>query len=119
MAKFDERLNQLFKMEKLSTVTAKTKIGISKTQLGRYLSGHYEPSLKNILILSKYFNCSIDYLIGLSDNKCFYYDNLPDFNLFLKRYQELLESNNTTHYQISKELKIKDISPVCAYIFPS
>lgn len=107
MSNFQERLSMLFKSERLSLATANTKIGISKTQLGKYLSGYYIPSLKNAIKLASYFNCSIDYLVGKDDVKNKYIiSNEPNFDKFLNRYKSLLIENNLNHYKITKQLGI-------------
>lgn len=107
MSNFDENLAILFKNENLSTVSAQKLLGISKTQLGRYLSGFYEPTLKNALKICNYFQCSIDYLMGLDieKNKFKNFKN-PSFETFIDRYFSLLKKNNISHYKIAKELNI-------------
>ena len=49
MSKFGENLKELMNDENSTTVTLNKEIGISKTQLGKYLSGYYEPTLKNAI----------------------------------------------------------------------
>lgn len=107
MSKFCERLKDLFKSECLSTISANQKIGISKTQLGKYLSGYYLPSLKNAIKICNYFHCSLDFLCGTDEIKN-RFDLLhePSFSVFIKRYSELLLKNNISHYQLTKQIKI-------------
>ena len=46
------------------------KLGsISQSTLSNYETGKREPKLKNLIELSRYFNCSTDYLTGESDIK--------------------------------------------------
>lgn len=105
MSNFVYRLKTLFKDAGLSTVSGQQLLGISKTQLGRYLSGYYVPSLKNALTICKHFDCSLDYLLGISDIKN-QFENIkePDFETFKSRYLNLIEEHKTSIYQIAKEL---------------
>lgn len=107
MSNFCEVLRNLLKREKLSLMKAQQELGISRTQLGRYISGYYMPTLKNALIICDYFKCSLDYLLGKDDIPNWYGDfNEPDFDKFSKRYAELLIKNDTNHYRLTHELKI-------------
>ena len=106
MSKFVERFTLLLQSRKLNTQSLKKEIGISTTQSGRYLSGYYEPSLKNALKICDYFGCSLDYLMGLDTeinrNK---QTQAPSVDKFLNRYNSLLKENNTNHHRVAKELK--------------
>lgn len=105
MSKISEIINKLVKSENLSTVSANKVLGISKTQLGRYLSGFYEPSLKNAIIICNHFKCSLDYLLGLDFNiNRFGKLNEPNFDIFLNRYFSLLDQRKISHYSLANEL---------------
>lgn len=102
MSKFGENLNDLMKDKNLSTIDIKNLIGISTAQTGRYLSGHYEPTLKNALKICNYFNISLDYMLGIDDipNR---YESFkePKYEIFIERYYKLMNENKTNHYQVS------------------
>ncbi len=67
MSQFSIRLNQLRKEANLSMGELSRKIGsISQSTLSNYETGKREPKLKNIIELSRYFNCTTDYLTGES-----------------------------------------------------
>ena len=100
------RFTFLLQSKNMNTQSLKKEIGISTTQSGRYLSGYYEPSLKNALKICDYFNCSLDYLVGLDNEiKRNKQTQTPNAAKFLSRYNELLKQNNTNHYRVAKELK--------------
>ena len=44
-------------------------IGVSKAALSNYLVGNNFPSTERLLKIADFFNCSLDYLIGLSDTR--------------------------------------------------
>lgn len=106
MSKIAERLKLLMSEENINNVELMNCTGISKNQIGKYLSGFYEPSLQNALLISKYFNCSLDYLVGLEDEiNTFGKFGKPNVGKFLLRYKELLIKNKTNHSQICTLLK--------------
>lgn len=43
--------------------------GISQSTLSKYESGDLVPTTDNLLILAKYYNTSIDFLMDLTDEK--------------------------------------------------
>lgn len=65
--------------------------GISKNQISKYVSGIYLPTLKNALKLSKFFDCSLDYLFGIENIPNKYNAPLgePIFDVFLERLEKL------------------------------
>lgn len=66
---------------------------ISKNQISKYISGQYLPTLKNAIKLSKFFDCSLDYLFGIEDIPNKYNSPLlePKLNVFLERVEKLTE----------------------------
>ena len=68
LSKFPERLKELREEEGLSMGELSREIGtISQSTLSNYEGGKREPKLENIIELSRYFNCTTDYLTGESD----------------------------------------------------
>ena len=67
MVYFKDRLKELryekkISQEELGKIVATSKMGISHWE-----SGHSEPSIKQLIILAKFFDVTVDYLIGYSD----------------------------------------------------
>ena len=83
--------------------------GVSAMRFSRYLKG-FTPTIDVTLKIAKYFNCSLDYLFGLSEDKqtkkykTFDYD----INKFLGNYNKLLEENNITHFKFMKNSKFDE-----------
>lgn len=50
-------------------LTNKYEIRIDKSMLSRWENGVNEPSLARAVVLAKYFDCSLDFLIGLTDDR--------------------------------------------------
>ncbi len=77
--------------------------GVSAMQFSRYLKGSI-PTIDVTLKIAKYFNCSLDYLFGLSeDKKTKKYKTFDyDISKFLENYNKLLNENNITHFKFIK-----------------
>lgn len=65
---FSVRLKELRAKKQLMQQTVANDCNLSVRQLIRYEQGVSEPTLTGLIILSRYFNVSIDYLVGESDN---------------------------------------------------
>lgn len=65
---FKDRLKQLRNNHGISQQTLASKVGVSDTALQNYEYGKREPALSTIISLADYFDVSIDYLVGRSDN---------------------------------------------------
>ena len=67
MASFKERLKEL-RLEQLLTQRQLGKIlNTSNMAISHWESGHSEPSIKQLIALSIFFDVSVDYLVGKSD----------------------------------------------------
>ncbi len=76
---------------------------VSAMQYTRYLKGSI-PTIDVTIKIAKYFNCSLDYLFGLTDikNNKKYKTYNYDMSKFLSNYQNLLDENKITHYKFIK-----------------
>ena len=66
---FSDRLRYLRMSRGFSRKEVYEAIGSSKPSYYRYENGDSEPSTQKLIALAKYFNVSIDYLVGLSNYK--------------------------------------------------
>ena len=67
MTSFPERLKELRKDKKLSQNALSKRIGISQAAIAKWEKGTRTPSMECIIILTKYFNVTAGYLLGLED----------------------------------------------------
>jgi len=65
---FPERLLSLRKERKLTQKQIYEAIGMSMLGYQRYEYGTREPAFRSLLALADYFDVSLDYLVGRSDN---------------------------------------------------
>ena len=65
---FSQRLTFLLEERGITAYRISKDTGISDSMLARWKSGERLPSLERVIDLAKYFNVSIDYLVGRSDD---------------------------------------------------
>ncbi len=65
--KFGERLKELRIEKSVGQVELSAAIGVSKGIISLWENGQREPKLSNLVALAKYFQVTIDYLVGLED----------------------------------------------------
>jgi transcriptional regulator with XRE-family HTH domain len=64
-----ERIKKLREQHNLSQIRLARALGITNVQLSRYETGDRNPDPEIIKKIADYFNCTTDYLLGLSDNQ--------------------------------------------------
>ena len=64
---FNVRLKQLRQKRKLTQSELANILGLKPTAISNYESKRNEPSFDKLIALSKYFDVSCDYLLGVSD----------------------------------------------------
>ena len=69
MIEFGEILRELRTDKKLTQPQLAEAIGVSKSMISMWETGINEPTASNIMKLSKFFDVTTDYLLGLSLNK--------------------------------------------------
>lgn len=68
MSTLSARLIELRKEKGLTQKNLADLLGIAPVSWQRFEYGSSKPKLENIIILADYFNVSIDYLVGRTDN---------------------------------------------------
>lgn len=101
----NETIEELM-LEGSHTITSLSKdLGIGYKQLSNYVKGIYVPSLKNAILIADYFNCSLDFLCGLTDLRLKHKYSKPDY-LFYERYKQALNNLKISHYKLCKDTGI-------------
>lgn len=67
MNKFKDNLKLLRQEKNLGQIELAKILGVSKGIISLWENGLREPTLSNLMAISKYFKVSIDYLVGLED----------------------------------------------------
>lgn len=61
---FGERFKEVCKANKISRYKITQKTGIAESVMRYWIQGKTQPSISNVIKLAKFFNCSIDYILG-------------------------------------------------------
>jgi len=106
LSNFSERLSELIIEHELTTDKLAAELGVIGSTVRRWKQAKRSISLSNALLLANYFDCSLEFLIGKTDNKL---DFTPKEHLpFYERLREVMEEKNVTWYQIVKDDIVSD-----------
>ncbi len=100
-----QNLEDLMFDNDLSIAELARKVKIQYKTISNYYKGEYMPSIKNAIKLADFFNCSLDFLVGLSDEEGFGKYTTPTLN-FYEIYKKELGSQNLSHYRLAKDTNI-------------
>lgn len=105
MSKFQERLQGLLIENDLSRLQLSKKINISFETLNGYFNKNFYPELNVAIKISRYFNCSLQYLMGLTEE----YNNYQINNLsFIETIKKLLKENNLSIEKFMNALNMSE-----------
>ena len=65
---FNIRLKEIRKSRKETQVSIAEKIGLTERQYQRLEANNSKPNYESLISLADYFNVSLDYLVGRTDN---------------------------------------------------
>lgn len=65
---FSHRIKQLRTIKKISSQTLANAIGVSRPAISRFEHALDFPHVNTLIALADYFNVSLDYLVGRSDD---------------------------------------------------
>ena len=93
---FNVRLKQLRTKRKLTQSELAEILDLKPTAISNYESKRNEPSFEKLILLSKYFDVSCDYLLGLSDSYLPIGGEVLDKDIveFFNLYQQLDEKHS-------------------------
>lgn len=86
---FGERLALLRKEKKLSQYELADKLGFTRGQIANYEQGKRQPDFETLQKLADFFDTSIDYLLGRTDDRR---RNLEKENKIIKDAEDLLKA---------------------------
>ena len=64
---FKENFKQLRLEKGIGQVELSNALGVSKGVISLWENGLREPTMSSLIVIAKYFNVSIDYLVGIED----------------------------------------------------
>ncbi|MCL2861427.1 MAG: helix-turn-helix domain-containing protein [Firmicutes bacterium] len=99
LSEFGDSLKELMLEKDLTSVALSKAIKISDSTIGGWKNGEHFITLSNALKLADYFECSLEFLFGLSDTRLDYIPHAcPPFYIRLK---EIMKLQNISGYKIS------------------
>ena len=108
MSNFNDRLKELMIENNCLQIDLVKNTGLASSVVSNYYNG-VEPTIKNLIILSDYFNCSVDFLLGVvEDDKVrnFRKNYIFDKEVFITRFNLLKQGKSD--YIVAKEIGINN-----------
>lgn len=106
LTKFAERLKDLVDESQLTATEIGEKLGLGNSAISHYMTGRYMPNLQTTIKLADYFNCSIDYLLGITDdNSDKNFKSCPPFG---KRFDAICKEKGITRYKLKNLANISE-----------
>ena len=102
LSKLSERIKELAFECSVKMTELATALGVKPSTLYRYVNGERTPSFQNFIKLLEYFNCSADFLLGLTDYPPLNTTYLPA-PAFSTRFRYLLDTHAVTQYALHKK----------------
>lgn len=108
LSKFAERLSELIFDTGSTVKQLAEEVPIDISVLRRYLRGETLPSLNYAVLLADRFNCSLDYLFGLSENtETTFKKTLPGFS---DSFRKILTEKKISRYKIYTKTSLSEQS---------
>ena len=104
LARFSERLKELMTDNGLNTLSLEKATGCTNSNISKWLHRKKAPTLNSLIILSDFFECSLDYLTGRSDDMS--RGTITTVSTFKDRLNTLIKSSGKSVFRISKEIPI-------------
>lgn len=101
---FADNITELMFDNKMDVKSFSNKLDIGLSECYRVLRKENLPTFRTIIKIADYFECSIDFLLGLSPHLSDYKLNYtPPFNI---AFAQILNEYGITRYQLNKHTKI-------------
>ncbi|MBR2969885.1 MAG: transcriptional regulator [Clostridia bacterium] len=102
MEKFSKRLLELEKDNGINHEDLAKILGLSHVHLiYPWINGEYYPSIPNLMKIARYFECSLEYLLGRTENTeiAKYKDNKVNF---IDRFENIIKDKHITKTSLVK-----------------
>ena len=107
--KFKSNIKLLRKDFNLSQPQLAKETGFANSEISYWENGERTPNAKVVIILSRYFQVTTDYLLKLNDDNSSVYrseDYYADMSLLSKRLKELRTKRNLSQSELAKYVNI-------------
>jgi DNA-binding XRE family transcriptional regulator len=103
--KFQERLQDLILENNINRLQLAKILSISSTTINGYFNNNYYPQIDIAVKMADYFNCSLDYLFGLSEVIS---NENKNANAFIVNFGNLLAKNKMPIARALREMKMSE-----------
>lgn len=106
LSNFKENLYDIIMEEGINFTELAKRTQMPSGKMSIYSRGFYLPNVENLLKIANYKNCSVDYLLGLTDSPEYTKSkkNLTFYEILI----QLLKERKTSYYKVSKELHLSN-----------
>lgn len=106
LSKFSERLGELIFYAQKTQEQVAFDLNCAQSSISRYLSGRALPTLETAVSIADYFNCSVDFLLGLkSENEGGKFNACPPFG---ERLLQICSEKGISRYRLQKLTNISE-----------
>ncbi len=99
LRKFNEILEELMFERSINSKTLANELGMQASCITRYLKAEHCPTVRSIVLLADYFNCSTDFLLGFEDfNDTLTFKVCPPFSEQIKFLTKHFKTNASEFY---------------------
>lgn len=110
MNDFQERLQELLEDNEINRSTLAKIVGVEPTTINGYFNKGYYPRMDILIKIASHFKCSLDYLLGLSDDKKIIYElSLDNYCVnFISNMVNVVKDSRISISKNMKELKMSE-----------
>ena len=105
MNEFQESFRELLNEKQINCYQLSKKLNIPSSTLNGYLTTKYYPTIENSIKMCKFFECSLDYLFGLNDDKK-HKISPYNKNTFFHNFNKLIKDNQIPIARTMREMKM-------------
>ncbi len=98
---FQKRINELVGEQNIKKSTLPSKIGVDYRSVSNALNYGIVPSPRILIRIADYFNVSVKYLLGQTDDE--YFSKSKTDSNFDTRFRALCERDSVTFYKVGKD----------------
>ena len=109
MSKLPIRLKEYMDEREIDQSDLASAINVERSNISEFLSGKHSPSFEAFVSLLYYFNCSADYLLGLTDIHT--EEKLHEVLPFGERLRALLKKQGISQAQLIRDLPVSSAVP--------
>ena len=105
MNEFQDRINELLNEHKANRTDLSKILKINSSSIDAYFNKNHFPSINIAIKMAQYFDCSLDYLFGRSDEVK---NNNKNSKSFFETFDSLIKDNNLSIAGTMRDLNMSE-----------